>query len=365
MLFGSEDLHINRFEGCLLVVWEIGGLPTPQIGGWVAELPTPPSAQVACFLVADAQQTLAFHDFLALIDRDFAGMGDFTACLESLRAWCGLAPASGAPDLGLPFVKRPSRWLRDLKHDFIVNTVLINRASFEELGLLRAEREIDYIGSVLRNLLCTSESRISVRGLLAESEAEESMLYQLVYSTPCRMVAPASLAATLAAEYKEGVDFMLYQTPEAAAEFLDAAGQEGCARILFQTLGVSLPEVRPVTHGPAELPTVLVAEPAPQKTWREWQAQLAGNMVGSYSVSGLDGRRSGKRVVAAQRPYWRACAFLALPSLFDRLIELLIQTHVAVKRGAPRLEERTFRSLVAIGSAKAVYLGQSVTGDGD
>lgn len=360
-LAGRQELRVGWFDGCLLVVWDLGDPPVGEIFNWLKALPKWPAGQVAAFLVADTEPVLSFQDFLALIDRDFAGVGEFDACLDSVRHWC----TPGEPlDLGLPFSKRPSRWLRDLKHDYIGNTILIYREKFEELGLLVAEREIDLIASVLRNLLCPVDARIAVRGLSAESEEEESALHRRIYSTPFRIVAPTSLGKLLAAEYTEGVDFDLYWTMKEAAGLLGAAAQQGCAHVLLRAPEEEVHAIRPAPGNPGELPTVLVAESAPCLRWRAWQAQLAANVIGAYAVSDLEGTRSGKPILVAQRPYWRACAFLSLQGLFDRLIELLIQTHAELDLGTPKLKEQVFRSLAAVVSARTLYLGQTGTGNG-
>jgi hypothetical protein len=356
------DLRVGWFDGCLLVVWDLGSPAAGEIRDWLAALPRWPSGQVVAFLVADGDPALSFQDLLALVDRDFAGVGDFDACLDSVGRWCD---PDGLPDLGLPFPKRPSRWLRDLRHDYISNVVLIFRETLESLGLLAAQREVDLIASVLRNLLSPADSKIAPRGLPAESEEEESALYRRVYSTPFRIVAPASLGNLLAEEYTEGDDYVLYASLDDAAGLLDAAGQEGRARVLLRPPGEEEPGPHPAPPGgPGELPVVLVGESELRLGWHAWQGRLAANEIGSYTVSELAGRRSGRPIVAAQLPYWRACAFLSIEDLFDRLIELLAQTHAAIGPEPPKLKEQVFRALAAVGSARALYLGQTRTGDG-
>jgi hypothetical protein len=352
-LVDKRELRVGWLDGCLLVVWDLGDQPTRGIGDWLARLPRWPSGQVVAFLIAETEPELSFQDFLACVDRDFAGVGDFETCLARIEQWC--TPGE-PPDFGLPFLKRPSRWLRDLKHDYIVNTVLIQRSSFEALGLLAKQREIDLIVSVLRNLLAYPDSKIEVRGLQADYADEEGALYRKVYSTPFRIVAPADLTEMLAAEYEEGVDFVTYRSSEEAAERLVAAARDGCARILLQAPDAQLPE------GSGDLPVVLIAEPAQHLGWQGCQERLSTNVIGSYSVSDLPKRRSGKPLLVAQRPYWRACAALPFPALFDRLIELLVGTWAAA--GEPKLKEDVFRSLAVVASARAVYLGQTGTGDG-
>jgi len=358
-LVDRKDLRVGWLDGCLLVIWDLGDHPEKDIIGWLARLPRWPSGQVVAFLVAGTGPKLSSQDFLACVDRDFAGIGDFETCLTRVKQWC--SPGKH-PDFGLPFLKRPSRWLRDLKHDYIVNTVLIHRSSLADLGLLIVQREVDLIVNVLRNLMTSPDSKIEVRGLPAEYAEEESALYREVYSTPFRIVAPDSLAKLLAAEYVEGADFVVYRTMEEAVEMIDAAAREGYARILLQAPDTKLPHVQPRASGSGGLPIVLIAEQAQHLEWREWQAQLAANVIGSYPLSDLDKRRSSKPLLVAQRPYWRACAVLTLPGLFDRLIELLIRTWVTVRE--PKLKEYVFQSLAAIVSAKAVYLGQTGTGNG-
>lgn len=355
-LVDKRELRVGWLDGCLLVIWDLGDQPPRGIGDWLARLPRWPSGQVVAFLVAERGAELSFQDFLACIDRDFAGAGSFETCLARIGQWC--SPGE-QPDFGLPFLKRPSRWLRDLKHDYIVNTVLIHRPIFEALGLLTDQREIDLIVSVLRNLMSFPDSRIEVRGLPADSIDEESALHREAYSAPFRIVAPDSLGESLAAEYTEGTDFVTYRTMEQAAELVDAAGWDGCARILLRDPEAALPDVQ---RGPGALPSVLIAEPAQHLQWEEWQSQLAANVISSYSLSDLEKRRSGKPLLAAQRAYWRACAVLPFPRLFDRLIGLLAGTWEAV--GEPKLKEHVFRSLAAMVSARAVYLGQTGTGDG-
>jgi hypothetical protein len=361
-LLAHPDLRVGWFDGCLLVVWDLDAPTVGEARDWLRGLPKWPSGQVATFLVAEEEPALSFQDLLAFIDRDFADVGDFDACLDIVGRWCS---PGGPLDLGLPFHKRPSRWLRDLKHDYIGNLVLIFRETLEGLGLLAAQREIDFIASVLRNLLSPVESRIAVRGLTAESEEEESALYQSIYSTPFRIVAPASLGRLLAEEYTEGVDYVLYPSLDDAAGLLNAAGEEGCARVLLRLPGRQEPALRPAPPGsPGELPIVLVGESELRLGWHAWQARLAANRIGFYAVSELEGRRSGKPILVTQRPYWRACAFLSLQGLFDRLVELIAQTHAAIRPEAPKLKEQVFRSLAAVGSARALYLGQTRTGDG-
>ncbi len=351
-----QDLRVGWFDGCLLVVWDLGGPPVGEVRNWLTALPKWPSGQVVAFLVADSEPALSFQDLFALVDRDFAGVGDFYACLDNVVRWCS---PGGLSDFGLAFPKRPSRWLRDLRHDYIGNAVLIFRDTLEGRGLLTAQREIDLIAIVLRNLLSPVDSRIAVRGLPAESEEEESALHRRIYSTPFRIVAPASVGRLLAEEYSEGDDYVLYSSPEDAVGLLDAASQEGCARVLLRSPGEKEPQLRPsLPGGPGELPTVLVGEPEFRLGWRAWQARLAANEVSSYTFSELEGRRSGKPILVAQRPYWRACAFLPLPSLFERLLELLAQTHAAVGPEPSKLREQVFRTLAAVGSARALYLGQ-------
>ena len=115
------------------------------------------------------------------------------------------------------------------------------------------------------------------------------------------------------------------------------------------------------TKGPSGLPTILVAEPALELTWREWQARLADNVVGSYAMAELETKRSGQRVVVAQRSCWRACSVLSLPALFDRLIEFLEKTHAAVGVDTPSLRQKVFLSLAAIDAARKMYLGEAHT----
>lgn len=352
-LVDKRELRVGWLDGCLLVIWDLGDHPAQGLGDWLARLPRWPSGQVVAFLVAEAGPELSFQDFLACVDRDFAVVGDFETCLARIRQWC--SPGE-QPDFGLPFLKRPSRWLRDLKHDYIVNTVLIQRESFEALGLLAEQREIDLIVSVLRNLLSFPDSKIEIRGLQADYADEESALYRNIYSTKFRIVAPANLTEILAAEYEEGADFVTYRSPEEAAERLEAAARDGCARILLQAPDAQLP------WDSRDLPVVLVAEQAQHLDWQGWQVRLSKNVIGSYSVSDLSKRRSGKPLLVAQRPYWRACACLPLPDIFDRLVELLAGTWTAA--GEPKLKEYVFRSLAAVVSARAVYLGQTGTGDG-
>lgn len=360
-LLTKQDLRVAWWDGCLFVICDLEDPPPGEVLAWLRRLPKWPSGQVAAFLVTEASLRLTLYDFFALVDRDFAGTGDFAVCLECVRGWCSLG---GAPDFGLPFPKRPSRWLLDLKHDYIANIVLVYREIFENLDLLTAQREIDFIANVLRNLLGLPDSRLAVRGFPAERAEEESALHRRIYSTPVRIVAPLDLEKLLALEYTKDTDFVLYQTAEIAAELLEKLAQEGCARILFRAPETRLPEIRQVAAGPGELPTVLIGETAPRMEWYEWQTRLANNVIGSYAVSDLEGRRSGKPLLVAQRPYWRACASLSLHGLFDRLIELLVQTYLAVDQGAPTLREHVFRSLAAVGSARAIYLGQTKTGTG-
>lgn len=361
-LLARQDLRIGRFDGCLLVVWDLGAPPAGEARDWLRGLPKWPSGQVAAFLVAEEEPALSFQDLLAFIDRDFADVGDFDGCLETVGRWCS---PDGPLDFGLPFPKRPSRWLHDFKHDYIGNVVLIFREALESLGLLAAQREIDLIASVLRNLLSPVDSRVAVRGLSADSEEEESALHQRIYSTAFRIVAPASLGRLLAEEYTEGVDYVLYSSLDDAAGLLDEAGRDGCARVLLRPPDGKQPALRPAPPGsPGELPTVLVSEPELRLGWHVWQARLAANQIGFYTGSELEGRRSGKPILVTQRPYWRACAFLSLQGLFDRLVELIAQTHAAIGSEAPKLKEQVFRSLAAVGSARALYLGQTRTGDG-
>lgn len=352
-------LHVGDLAGCLLVVWDIGGRSVREAVDLLDRVPLA-TVQMVGVLLAEEDPRLSLKDFLSLVGRDFASCGDFAMCLGSLQKWCGRVTA-GTPalDLTLPFLKEPSRWLRGLKHDHIVNTVSIHRASFEVPELWRMQLDIDFIGVVLRNLLCATEPTMAVRGLSAEG-GEESPFYKQVYSSPVRIVAPASLAAPLAAEYREGVDFVLYDGAEAGADLLAAATREGYARIFFKAPEMELPKVEMITVGPRELPTVLVAETAPELTWREWQARLADNVVGSYAEAELGTRRSGQRVVSAQRSCWRACAFLSLPALFDRLIHLLEQTHEAVGEDPPSLRQKVFLSLAAIDAARRIYLGEAL-----
>lgn len=356
---GPRVLHVGKLAGCLLVVWDIGGKSVRQALDLLDQFPSA-TGQVAGFLLADERQQFSLKDFFTLVGRNFVSLGDFESCLKNLQGWCGGAAASGVGslDLTLPFVKEPSRWLRGLKHDYIANGVMIQKAHFEELDLWRMQLDIDFISTVLRNVLCATEPSIAVRGLSAQT-GEESQFFREVYSSPVRIVAPASLAAPLAAEYREGVDFVLYDGAEAGATLLAAATCEGYARILFKAPDMELTGVETMTVGPRELPTILVAETAPEQTWRGWQTRLADNVVGSYAVAELEARRSSQRVVSAQRSCWRACAFLSLPALFDRLIELLERTHEAVGEDPPFLQQKIFLSLAAIAAARKMYLGEA------
>lgn len=352
-----DEMRVGMYEGCLLILCDPKDLGGREIREWLATLSPWPSGQVMAFLVLEESPQLSFHDFLGLADRDFAGLGSFEACLETLRRWCS---GKGDLDLGLAFTKSPSRWLRSLKHDYVSNTVLIYREVFEGLGLLMEQREIDLIGNVLRNLLCLSDSKLAVRSLAADREEEESDLFRRIYSTPVRLVAPARLESQLtAADYSAGQDFVCYQTLEEVGGFLEAAAREGCSSILLKSS-----DARFSGDAVGNPPVVLIDGEAPRLGWSGWQARLRENVIGSYAASDLARLRSHQPVLVAQRPSWRACAIRPLPDLFDRLVELLVLTHEAVEQGAPKLKEFVLRSLAAVCAARALYLGQTGTGDG-
>ncbi|HXO42368.1 MAG TPA: hypothetical protein VN999_13020 [Thermoanaerobaculia bacterium] len=354
-----EALYVGKFAGCLLLVWDLGETPLAQARGLLNRLPHV-TGQAVGFVIAEPAPILPLGDLWAWIDANFFAAGDFSACLESLRRWCGGAGTEcGALDLTLPFIKQPSRWLRDLAHDH-VGLVLLERPFFEAAQLWEAQQEIDLLGNILRNLLCAMDAPIAARRLSAVGD-EPCELYRQVYSRPPQMFGPESMASQLAVEYEEGEDYMLYKSAENAAELLAKAAPEGRARIVFLAPSVGLAEASPAATAMAELPAILIGETAAELSWQDWQRQLARNVIGSYAAGDLERQRSGKRILVAQRPYWRACALLSLPALFDRLLERLVQTHAALAAAAPQHEQRITQSLLAIDSARKLYLGESST----
>ena len=183
----SAHLHVGRLAGCLLIVWDIEAQSVRQALPLLDTLPVA-TGQVAGFVLAEGGQRLSLKDFFTLVGRNFVALGDFTTCLASMQLWCGgTAARVGELDLTLPFVKEPSRWLRGLKHDYIVNTVMTQRAYFEAPDLWGMQLDIDFIGVTLRNLLCATEPTLAVRGLSAEGGKEGGILQRgLLYPGPHR-----------------------------------------------------------------------------------------------------------------------------------------------------------------------------------
>jgi len=262
-LLAERKLHVGKLEGCLLVFWELDTAPS-KLDAALRSLPDHlGSAQAVGFVVTPTDPALSWRDLIGLIGRDFAFIGPLETCLEAIRTWCGsLVPGKRSGELSLPFRKRPSRWIRDLKHDYIVNVALAQpfRSNLETQGLWELQREIDLLQNVLSNLLCFPWSESVERGIPITELPEACPLYLKVYAdAKCRIVAPTALASILERDYTVGEDLVLYSDEDAVAGELEAAARDACAPILFRAPESKLSTEWESAAAPFRVPTVDVS----------------------------------------------------------------------------------------------------------
>lgn len=368
-LFAEGELHVGKYEGCLLVFWTVDETAPPQHDAGLDVLPRYlGSAQAIGFVVTRADPALSLRGLIDLIGRDFAFIGPFETCLEAVRTWCGPpVPGSKVADLRLPYRKRPSRWVRDLKHDYIVNGSLAQpfRSVLEAHGLWELQREIDLLQNVLSNLLCFPWSENVERAIPPTELSEASSLYRQVYSgRRCRIVAPAALAAVLEIDCVEGEDLTLYASEEAIPGQLESAARDGFAPILLRAPEARLPAGWEGIAKPFRVPTLLVSSAPYRVGPNSWRASLADNVVGSYTQAELESLSGRSTVVAAKRSFWRLCTHLTLAEVFDHLIDRFVTTYEGLGEADENLglREQVFRSLAMVWSAKGLYCAETTNG---
>lgn len=369
LLFAGSDLHVGKFEGCLLVFWTLDDTVPPQLDAGLDVLPRYlGSAQAVGFAVTRREPELSFRGLIDLISRDFAFIGRFESCLEAVRSWCGPpVTGSGSGVLGLPYRKRPSRWVRDLKHDYLVNGALAQpfRSVLQEHGLWESQREIDLLQNGLSNLLCFPWSDNVERALPPAELAEACSLYEKVYAGHrCRIVAPSTLAAVLKRDGVEGEELALYATEEAIPRRLESAVRDGFAPILLRAPEVRLPAGWEEAAKPFRVPEVLVSSAPYRASPGSWRVLLAGNVVGFYTRAEIEDVCGRLTVVAAKRRFWRLCSHLSLAEVFDHLIDRFIATYEGLGEGDENfgLREQVFRSLAMVWSAKELYCDETTNG---
>jgi len=351
-LFGEADLRQGKSNECLLVVWECRGQDIAEQAADFADQGW--SGQVVFCAVSNNPLRLRHKDFAALIAENHCWAGDEAAFFDTVQRltipdWRKAA----FPNFDLPFKKTPSTWVRQFKHDYF-NLVYFNLEVIKASDLLPAQLEIDLLQNALRNLLVFRlENGVSLglKHIKMEPKGFGALKLQR-----CVLLCPGRFADQLPSFWEEGLDFELYSNRATLEERL-AAKEAGCVKVLILDSNEIDEESFPfVGQNPV---CVYTGENELERTWPQWQKLLRQGLAGAFCLAEwwLD-RESQRHLLGLKKEYWKLLATFSLPQIFDRLAELLLETHAGLQgRVSESSMEKIFRSWASLMNAKALYLG--------
>ncbi len=372
--FATDDLSLvarlrsTESRGCLVTLWDLDALGVGEeageghLGGEVRELLGQTArwaGQHVAFGSSKGYGRLSFFNFTRAIDANLAFVGTAADCETVLRWWCGTDTSPGL--LREAFKKPPSRWLCDVRHDYVARGVLsqLVRESVEELGLVEDQKVVDFWQDALRNVLVHRLRNVASRAMVGASLADEPELVRRIASTPFRLVAPRWVADRLSERGSEaGRDFLSYGSGEEAVSVSKSLASEGVAHALFWE-GDDPPMLSGPETAPAAVPTLLVGSEPPRRTWSEWQNLLSRNVLGGFGREELTAQdRGGASILDIKPSRWR-------PFCFRSLAEALADIRCVMKRSIDELgpaigPDRTAKlawSLRGIDAARALYFG--------
>lgn len=366
---GTTDPH-----GCLVVMWDLDAVRDGQPRGETVlselvterfELASRWSTQRVTFGFAETTPRLSFLDLVELVDRNVAYLGSFDDCVDTLNRWCGPPDEPGL--LGRPFKKLPSKWLRNLHHDYLNGGVLsmYTGPHVKGLGLLAEQQVVDYWQDALRNVLVHVRESRPCRAMRSFRLEDEPEVVRKLANTPFRLIVPHWLREDLRErEQVDGEDFLTYRSRGEAIASATALTGEGVFHVLLWD-GNDPPEVVRPEVGAAPVPVVLVGEEAPQASWSDWQRLLRRNVLGGYSRAELVGRNArGTSILGLKPARWRPFCFRSSPDAFADMCKVMSRSLESLRPAIGEGRSRKLAwSLAEIEAARELYFGSSELGE--
>jgi hypothetical protein len=363
MEFGVVDLR-----GCLVEVWDLADQPASgtELTDTLRGLPVEAlwSPQTVRFGLAPDGQELRFRDFIAAIEKNFAGVGGFADCIQAIGAWCGAGSIEDPRKLRMSCTKSPAVWLASLKHDYFGN--VIGRFPKRPAELSKALISNDFWHDAARNVLRFPFQNSPARSLAVESDAASDVdLIRRIALTPCELIVPTWLEESIeACGWKRGVEYSVYDSGEEVEACLEAASQRGHTRILIQDTAL-MPGAATADDVPnAEVPRILAGDPEQRRTWQGWTEALSANLLGSFSMSDFVNSQSRNCLPVSKAAYWKPFCFVTLPESMERILSPMLEVYAWLEtqtassvNDALRLD--LFRCIAQVWYATGLYFGDS------
>jgi hypothetical protein len=357
-----HQLRVGRFQGVLIVVLDLGPNATDDsLSALLSRLehraPWSDSTQRVLFLLTSAQLHVSFRSFINSISRQICGIGDLPRCIKALEEWTEKKPASEPTiDLRLPFSKTPSGWLKNIRHDYIVN--IIQQCLFKETtdaGLWDVQYRIDLWQNALRNILV--EPLEKNRTLFFDySIGDAKELQACLFPTPFRLLVPISVARILGSDMESETDYLPYDTIENARDLMAQETAVGHACILVYSDEVL---VHPAGLAPGMarfIPTIHVRENSLRLPWDRWRQELYCNLLGAFDFAEFTRTIAGTSFAKVKRAFWSSFYFRSLPEAVDEVIDCMMQTYAGIHERTNSAElESLFRCIASVRSARGLY----------
>jgi len=360
-IWQEQEFRIGKSHGCQLMVLHQDSLEYQNITDLVKALGEYDWKGFHAFFVL-SNEYYSFSDHVNFISKNVMFCGDLPQFSDLLNRLISIDEAVCFPSLVVPFQKKPSEWIRQFKHDYFGGFYAANNTSIVEHGLLGVQREIDFLQDVLRNVLVFHRNNSHARFLKPSDETLESDICRQALDTEAFLVCPVSLAGSLPSYWQEGMDYYIYENIDQARELLTQNCEEDQVGILACT---EIFDYESVFAGTAQMPVwVVIGDHEEKQTLQGWQQLCDRNLAGAFSLKALMEEEGCPHLFAIKRSYWKVLALRTLPQIFDRIIQLLVQTWNQLE---PELSEnykrRIFFSYASICNARALYLSNTTKGD--
>ena len=287
---------------------------------------------------------LVAHDVLHFISKD-----EITATLEQFTS----KPKGHVqfPNFALPFQKRPSLWLRKIRHDY-ANLLMGSMPDLVKAGLGKEQTELDLIQNILRNILAFPLENSSSRLLTQEDDNNECQLFHELVDRDALFLTPGSID-NLPKKWKPDGQYKLYENLDELERLIHQAGEDKTPIVISKTQDLDDILDRFKNHKP-HLPIILVDEQIPSFKEKKWRKLLRSGVIGAYGLNQLQSENT--HVFSNKRAYWKACGLMSFEGMFDRLLFLLEKTHEALDPDSGG-RQRIVNVWCMVRNAKALYLG--------
>ncbi len=363
----DRELHVANYRGCLVVVWDFDFLAAERrrahgvfhsghgqshdASTLGAGLPAAKtllaarrwSAQVIGFGLCSSPPRVRFRDFVTLISCEIAAVGDLETCRSSLQTWCSTHGHATGLRLAASFDKRPSGWLRFIRHDFMCLARDHHvRPLLADFKLEERFARVDYLQDALCNVLLFIDSNRRSQ-LLDDASLPEDLAQERSAGKEV-LLAPTVLAEDLANTGAiEGLEVKAYDDLRSAIQ-LARESQTAAIPCILLWYGDEEPPVMTDPQGQVSTPVVWCGDVAPQATWPQWKSLLARNVLGGFSRADLVGRGVENKlpILEIKPSRWRAFCFRTVADTAREIVLTIREVNTAL---AGKLSEHNRKKL--------------------